>query len=54
MRIEEAVKDGPFLSREDFRIRCKVSQTITDTMAQLGLLGDIPESNQMSILDLLK
>jgi len=53
-QIEEAVKDGPFLSREDFRIRCKVSQTITDTMAQLGLLGDLPESNQMSILDLLK
>ena len=50
--IVEAVKDGPFLSRDDFKTRCKVSQTITDTMGDLGLLGDIPKSNQMSLLDL--
>ena len=51
--IVEAVKDGPFLSRDDFKNRCKVSQTTTDLMADLGLLGDIPLSNQMSILDFL-
>lgn len=51
-QIEEAAKDGPFLSRDDFRTRCKVSQTITDQMGDLGLLGDIPESNQMSLMDL--
>ena len=50
--IVEAVKDGDFLSRDDFKNRCKVSQTITDKMAELGLLGDIPASNQMSLMDL--
>ncbi len=49
--IVEAAKDGPFLSREDFRERTKVSKTITDLMASLGLLGDIPESNQISLFD---
>lgn len=52
--IVEAVKDGPFLSRDDFKMRCKVSQTITDTMGTLGLLGDIPASNQMSLMDLFE
>lgn len=50
--IVEAVKDGEFLSRDDFKTRCKVSQTTTDIMAELGLLGDIPISNQMSLMDM--
>ncbi|MBP9996771.1 MAG: PolC-type DNA polymerase III [Lachnospiraceae bacterium] len=49
--IVDGVKGGPFLSKEDFRARTKASQTITDLMANLGLLGDIPESNQISIFD---
>ena len=46
-----AAKDGPFLSREDFRVRTKVSKTICDLMSDLGLLGDLPESNQLSLFD---
>ncbi|MCM1189505.1 MAG: PolC-type DNA polymerase III [bacterium] len=49
--IVEAAKDGPFLSRDDFRERTKVSKTIVDMMADLGLLGDLPESNQLSLFD---
>ena len=49
--IVEAVKQGPFLSRDDFRERSKVSKTVVETMANLGLLGDLPESNQMSLFD---
>lgn len=52
--IVEAAKNGPFLSRDDFRERTKVSKTITDLMASLGLLGDIPESNQISLFDFAK
>ena len=48
----EACKDGPFLSRDDFRERTKVTKTAVDKLAELGLLGDIPESNQLSIFDL--
>ncbi len=49
--IAEAAKDGPFLSKDDFRDRTKVSKTIADLMGDLGLLGDIPESNQLSLFD---
>jgi DNA polymerase-3 subunit alpha (Gram-positive type) len=49
--IAEAAKDGPFLSKDDFRDRTKVSKNVTDLMADLGLLGDIPESNQLSLFD---
>jgi len=50
--IVEAAKDGPFLSKDDFRERTKVSKTVIDLMAELGLLGDLPESNQLSLFDL--
>ena len=50
--IVEAAKDGPFLSKDDFRERTKVSKTVVDLMAELGLLGDLPESNQLSLFDL--
>lgn len=49
--IVDAVKDGPFLSKEDFQNRTKVTKTICDLMADLGLLGDLPESNQLSLFD---
>ena len=49
--IVEAAKDGPFLSKDDFRMRTKVSKTVIDLMDELGLLGDLPESNQISLFD---
>ena len=49
--IVEAAKDGPFLSKDDFRQRTKVSKTVIDLMDSLGLLGDLPESNQISLFD---
>ena len=49
--IVEAAKDGPFLSREDFRERTKVSKTVVELMGKLGLLGDLPETNQLSLFD---
>lgn len=51
--VMEAAKDGPFLSKDDFRSRTKVSKTVIDLMGDLGLLGDIPESNQISLFDLV-
>lgn len=51
--VVEAAKQGKFLSRQDFKNRCKVSSTVTDLMADLGLLGDLPMTNQMSLLDFL-
>ncbi|MCM1543047.1 MAG: PolC-type DNA polymerase III [Blautia sp.] len=51
--IVEAAKDGPFLSKDDFRDRTKASKTVVDLMADLGLLGKLPESNQLSLFELL-
>ena len=50
-QIVEAAKDGPFLSRDDFRQRTKASQTVVDKMNELGMLGSLPESNQLSLFD---
>ena len=49
--IVEAAKDGAFLSKDDFRQRTKVSKTVVDLMATLNLLGNLPESNQISLFD---
>lgn len=49
--VELASKDGPYLSKDDFRQRTKASKTVIDKMADLGLLGDLPESNQLSLFD---
>ncbi len=50
--VVEAAKDGKFLSRDDFRQRTKVSKTVIDLMVDLGILSDLPESNQLSLFDL--
>ena len=46
-----AARNGKFLSKDDFRDRTKVSKTIIDFMADLGVFGDLPESNQFSLFD---
>ena len=50
--VEAAAKNGPFLSKDDFRIRTKASKTVIDLLDSLGILGDIPETNQISLFDL--
>ena len=50
--VEIASQDGPYLSLDDFRQRTKVSKTVIDLMADLGLFGDLPQSNQLSLFDL--
>lgn len=50
-QLYEAAGDGPFLSKDDLRTRSKLSKTVVDLMGDLGLLGDMPESNQLSLFD---
>ncbi len=49
--VEMAAAKGKFLSLDDFRQRTKVSKTVIDFMADLGLFGDLPASNQLSLFD---
>ena len=49
--VVEAAKEGKFLSKDDFRQRTKVSKSVIDLMDDLNLLGDLPESNQLSLFD---
>ena len=47
--IVEARDQSEFLTITDFVERTKVSRTIADTMKQLGVFGDMPETDQMSL-----
>ena len=51
--IVEAAKGGSFLSKADFKARAKVSQTVADKMHELGILGNLPETDQISLFDFL-
>ena len=53
-KIVDAVKDGPFLSLDNFRERTECSKTVVDKLVHLGILEGLPESNQLSIFDLMK
>ncbi len=50
----EGCKGGPFTSKENFKERTKAPQSAIDTMSKLGLLGDIPETDQISLMDLFE
>lgn len=52
--IEEAVGEGPFLSRDDFRERTRCPQKVIDALYEHGMLGDLPSSNQMSLFDMMR
>jgi len=52
--VVEARKAGPFISRDDFWNRTKVPKTVIEKMHELGLLGDLPETNQISLFDVFE
>ncbi len=52
--LEEEAKKDKFVSREDVKIRTKISSTLTDKLYEIGLLSDLPETSQLSIMDFLK
>lgn len=51
--IYEAAKNGPFLSVEDLINRSKISNTNAGLMGDLGILGGLPKSNQLSFFDFM-
>ncbi len=51
--IEAAAKNGEFLSKDDFKNRTKATQTQTELLDRLGILGNLPDSNQLSLFDVI-
>ena len=51
--IEEEAKKGEFLSMEEFTQRTKIGKTNAELIRSLGLLKSIPETNQLSIFDMM-
>ena len=47
--IAEARKDGEFISKEDLRMRSKVSKTVIETLTNHGCLEGMSETNQLSL-----
>ncbi len=48
-----AARNGKFLSKDDLKNRAKISKSVIDFMGELGILGDMPDTNQFSIFDML-
>ena len=51
MGLEEGGKHGPYLSKDDFVQRTHCPKAFADKFHELGLLGEIPLSNQISLFD---
>ncbi|MCR5409436.1 MAG: PolC-type DNA polymerase III [Lachnospiraceae bacterium] len=51
-KISMSADKGPFLSRDDFCARSGASPAMADKLTELGILDEMPESNQLSLFDL--
>ena len=49
--VVEARKEGPFTSKEDLLKRTKLSRTNVDDLAEIGVLDNLGESDQMSLFE---
>ena len=47
--IEEAKKDGKFMSIDDLKIRSKVGKSVVELLEKAGCLKGMSQSNQMSL-----
>ena len=47
--IEEAKKDGPFMSIDDMKIRSKIGNSVIELLDKFECLKGMPQSNQLSL-----
>jgi DNA polymerase-3 subunit alpha (Gram-positive type) len=47
--IEAEAKKQPFISIEDFQVRCKVSSTLIEKMKNMGIFANMPETSQLTL-----
>ncbi len=48
--LAAAREKGPFLSIDDLRMRAKLNKTAIEALQRMGVLSDLPESNQLMFL----
>ena len=46
--LQEATKDGEYISIDDLQIRSKVTKAVIETLEEAGVLKNLPQSNQIS------
>lgn len=47
--IVEARKNGEFISKEDLRVRTKISKTVIEIMSEHGCLSGMPDTSQLTL-----
>ncbi len=47
--LYDAAHNGEFISKDEFQAVAGVSKTIVQSLSDIGALGDLPDSNQMSL-----
>lgn len=50
-QIVKARSEGEFLSKTELRKRGGLSSTLVEKMSEMGILGNMPEDNQLSLFD---
>lgn len=50
-QVVRAREEGEFLSKTELRKRGGLSTTLVDKMDEMGILGNLPEDNQLSLFD---
>ncbi|MBP5276399.1 MAG: hypothetical protein J6Z07_06375, partial [Lachnospiraceae bacterium] len=45
-------KNNEFTSQADFRAKCKVGDSVVEKLVSLGIIKDLPKSDQLSLFDL--
>ncbi|MCB6442949.1 hypothetical protein, partial [Streptococcus salivarius] len=50
-QVVRAREEGEFLSKTELRKRGGLSSTLVEKMDDMGILGNMPEDNQLSLFD---
>ena len=50
--IVEGCKDSSFTSQADMKKKCKIGDSVIDKLVSLGIIKDIPKTDQLSIFDM--
>lgn len=51
--VVAAVAEGEFISQNDFKNRTKISKSVIDYLVQIGILKNLPESDQISLFEMM-